>query len=435
MIGGRFKLASVAAAGMLMGGVSAQAADLGGNCCADLEERVAELEATTARKGNRVVSLEVSGHVHEAVLLWDDGFDSGAYIATSNYSRTRFRFRGSAKINADWSAGYLIELGLRQSGSTSGADQTTNSGAGVDIRHQALHVKSNSLGTLWLGHTSFAVDGVADICLGCTISSSHEANLGWGGFRLRRAGTGAFITNGNTGSVATGALVVTPTFFTLGDIGAGSLTTSNGARDQIIRYISPTIAGFVLSADTQLDEAAGDNARWSAALRYAGEFGAIRVAGGIGYFEEDTRDGWGGSLSMQHTPTGLFISGSYEQEDDSALTIAGGRDTSKNWSIVAGVSGKWSSLGNTTLWARYGEYDGQNIDANDGGVLDSWGESDVISLGINQKISAAAMEVYVSYYHVESQLNQFNALGLLAAPGTVALEDFDAVIIGARIQF
>src|SRR5215831_8130585 len=29
---------------------SAKAADLGGDCCADLEERVAELEATTARK-------------------------------------------------------------------------------------------------------------------------------------------------------------------------------------------------------------------------------------------------------------------------------------------------------------------------------------------------------------------------------------------------
>src|SRR2546425_88950 len=30
-----------------------RAADLGGDCCADLEERVAELEATTARKGNK----------------------------------------------------------------------------------------------------------------------------------------------------------------------------------------------------------------------------------------------------------------------------------------------------------------------------------------------------------------------------------------------
>src|SRR3989442_1240409 len=59
MIGGLLKSASrlalLAAAGLFLGGVampSAKAADLGGDCCADLEERVAELEATTARKGN-----------------------------------------------------------------------------------------------------------------------------------------------------------------------------------------------------------------------------------------------------------------------------------------------------------------------------------------------------------------------------------------------
>ena len=42
--------------GLILGtSVSAQAADLGGDCCGDLEERIAELEATTARKGNRKV--------------------------------------------------------------------------------------------------------------------------------------------------------------------------------------------------------------------------------------------------------------------------------------------------------------------------------------------------------------------------------------------
>ena len=59
-------IAIAAAAGLFA--TSAMAADLGigGNCCADLEERVAELEATTARKGNRVVSLTVYGRVTRA---------------------------------------------------------------------------------------------------------------------------------------------------------------------------------------------------------------------------------------------------------------------------------------------------------------------------------------------------------------------------------
>lgn len=77
MIGGFLKstsgMALLATAGIVMFSVSAQAADLGGNCCADLEERVAELEATTARKGNRKVSLQVYGQVSEAVIWWNDG--------------------------------------------------------------------------------------------------------------------------------------------------------------------------------------------------------------------------------------------------------------------------------------------------------------------------------------------------------------------------
>ena len=44
------------------------AADLGSSCCADLDARVAELEATLARRGNRRVGLEVYGLVNEALL-------------------------------------------------------------------------------------------------------------------------------------------------------------------------------------------------------------------------------------------------------------------------------------------------------------------------------------------------------------------------------
>jgi hypothetical protein len=67
----------LAAAGLFASGVAlpsaAQAADLGGDCCADLEERVAELEATTARKGNRRVSLTISGQVQTSIMAWDAG--------------------------------------------------------------------------------------------------------------------------------------------------------------------------------------------------------------------------------------------------------------------------------------------------------------------------------------------------------------------------
>ena len=62
------RIAIAAALGLTLGGFAfkatpARAADLGGDCCADLEERVAELEATTVRKGNKKVSVTISGWV------------------------------------------------------------------------------------------------------------------------------------------------------------------------------------------------------------------------------------------------------------------------------------------------------------------------------------------------------------------------------------
>ena len=73
----KYSLSALAAAGLLAGSFAtgANAADLGGNCYADLEERIAELEATTARKGNRKVSLTISGWVAEQVTFWDDGVE------------------------------------------------------------------------------------------------------------------------------------------------------------------------------------------------------------------------------------------------------------------------------------------------------------------------------------------------------------------------
>src|SRR2546427_13168083 len=116
MIGGLVsnvsRLALIAAAGLFVGGVampSAKAADLGGDCCADLEERVAELEATTARKGDRKMSLTITGQVNRMIMLWDDGSSRGAYYGIDNVnSSSRFSFLGSAKISPNLSAGFEI---------------------------------------------------------------------------------------------------------------------------------------------------------------------------------------------------------------------------------------------------------------------------------------------------------------------------------------
>src|SRR5512145_2819701 len=101
-----------ALAGLLLSAGAAQSADLGGNCCADLEERVAELEATTVRKGNRRVSLTLSGQVNRSILYWNDDFDDDIYIVDNAISNSRFRLTGTGKINADLTAGFYIEMDM-----------------------------------------------------------------------------------------------------------------------------------------------------------------------------------------------------------------------------------------------------------------------------------------------------------------------------------
>ena len=143
MIGGLLKstssLAVVAAAGMFIGGLTltpAQAADLGGDCCADLEERVADLEATTARKGNRKVSLKITGFVSRTIGWYEDDFGSSEFYSAGNGpGGSSFQFTGSAKLTSTWTAGYSIRARLdtdRNSGALDNAGESggTRFGAG-----------------------------------------------------------------------------------------------------------------------------------------------------------------------------------------------------------------------------------------------------------------------------------------------------------------
>lgn len=376
---------------------TAYAADLGGDCCADLEERVAELEATTARKGNRKVSLEVSGHVNQAVLFWNgfgdlgDEIDDSKIINNTN-SESRFRFRGSAQINQEWSAGFLMEMGT---------GDVTNGGS-PSVRHQALYLKSKSVGTVWLGKTGSATDGIMELSL-----ASHDAST-------------------------TGTLAPFDAFIE-DQTGLGLNNPFDGGRTNVVKYISPSLAGFSLSA-AWMEE---DN--FDIALRFANEVGQFRIVAGAGYRKEDVsadvvlgptggdRTFWGGSASVQHLPTGLFVDGLYGRSDglqtisldldqyvplislkpisigvDTELTTYGGR---------AGFAKKLFAVGKTTL---YGEYTVLEIDGTSM-------EPKVYGLGIVQDIDAAAMSIYASYRHYDLDMGTDDTA--------------DVFLVGSKIRF
>src|SRR5215475_7993416 len=144
------RLLVAASAALLMGAYThapAKAADLGGDCCSDLEDRVAELEATTVRKGNKKVSVTLYGQLNRAILWWDDHVESNTYSVDNNYESSRFGLKGSAKIAGDWSGGYRfeVETTLANSARTNQFDDDTINGlvagraTSTNVRHSFIY--------------------------------------------------------------------------------------------------------------------------------------------------------------------------------------------------------------------------------------------------------------------------------------------------------
>ena len=167
----KFRVGALVAAGVLAGGfaTSASAADLGGNCCADLEERIAELEATTARKGNRKVSLTVSGWVGQQVMWWDDGAESNAYVTDLGSTLgSHVKFTGQATILPGWTAGYVLHIEAIGSDSLTtsqnqpdGVNALTGTHNGVSTLQSFWFLKSDQLGKVSVGKQSDAADNSA----------------------------------------------------------------------------------------------------------------------------------------------------------------------------------------------------------------------------------------------------------------------------------
>lgn len=351
----------------MMGAVTtpAASADLGSSSgLADLEERVAELESLAARKGNRKVSLEVYGHVNYSLLHtnlsidtpWGSDSLSKWNLTNNTNSQTRFGFRGSAKITNATSAGYNIEIGTSNGvGYTGTADQA------LTIRHSFLWIDNQTLGRFSIGKTSTATDGIVEIDVS------------------------------NTGTASTLMSFEPLSGSRLG----GANGPWDGGRAEVVKYATSSLAGFIASASW----ATNDEKSWDAALRYAGEFGGFRTAAGIGYRENKVAitstvtKTTGGSASVMHVATGLFVNGAYGDQRNGTITFLGfpilSFDAMKGWHVQAGIERKWFDLGKTTF---YGEIlDDKLTQGADSATIKGFG------FGAVQGIDAAAMDVYMAY--------------------------------------
>ena len=402
---------------------AAYAADLGGDCCADLEERVAELEATTARKGNRKMGLTISGRVNYNVLWWNensagrvrtdlkpDDDKSDVYFGNVGRNESEFVLKGDGKISADMTAGFSMEVynDPTANGGVAHTQFTDQHGPNLQGRTTYVFLKSKTAGELRLGsqylasHDGFYADVGGDT-IGRFAQTREIAK-----FQLRDS-TGTLVSSYNS-----------------------ILRPIEDSRDNQLQYISPAFAGLTFKASY------GGSDTWSTGLGYDNKFGTFSVKAAVGYYVASEIDGvtggiqdikaigltnsslrvLGASASAGESVSGLFITGEYGR----AYSDIDGRNDVTNWMIKGGWQKNVTALGNTAV---YGSYFKQND------LLKNGTSGHVLAIGIDQALDDVASNVYLQY-----QRDSYDTDGaLLNGANPVNSQSIDAVIGGMIVRF
>lgn len=452
-------MAALGAAGLPK---EARAADASGDCCADLEERVADLEAAVARTGSNKVSVKLFGKLNKAVLFWNDGAEHKTYVVDNSYEPTRFGFTGYGKIGGDWTAGYVMEMETRPAGSQYlnqfDNDNQNNPAGGLNIRHSYWYVDNPNLGQVRLGLTATPIYNInkdTDVsALEEDMTADEKMNRS---FFLRPAGfdTTSGLSNLRWSDISR--------CYSSADAFVCS-TRRNG-----VAYWSPVWNGFSVSAAYFQQDI------WGAAVRYQEEWGdKFQVGAGAGYekigdepipsgsvvpaaIDRDINE-WAASASIKHLPTGLFAftAWSWSQNHDSNAIHAGvftgtsdplmtgadfrlgiQRSVIKlgDSSAFGGFSNIHDGVGAGTGLGRIpanrlivaGTFANVGVDTEiTGSNVDKW------YLGVDQAIDSANMHIYAVFEHLTPEVSLVDSgLDHVAAP----LDNFSLFYTGARIYF
>jgi predicted porin len=393
-----------------------------------LEGRIAELEQTVPHAGTRALQLSIYGQVNRALLHWNDGFDSGTAGVDNHTSSSRFGFVGRAGIAPGWSAGYRLEFETAFPASNetfNGAGWDLGLGGSFRIRQSYWDLASKGLGRLSVGYQSPATDDITLINLGSQVNDAalHFNNAFTIGLDLPGA------------PLATG-------------LSWGQLAhTVDSFRDNFVRYDTPTMGGFMLSA-------AFSNDVWDGALRYRNGGGGLRFAGGAGYMRDDALkfEDVRGSASLIHDASGLYasIAGGWRR---AAHTVPIEGDDARFHYVQLGLSRHWLASGKTTLYVDHGVYRNFNV-AEILGIFPGteqvpWGtlvETEVRrwGLGIEQAVDSANLLLYAQAHFYDPAIRGFPCDTVGVSPcgtdrrdevTTLPAASWQGVVVGARIQF
>ncbi len=466
-------MSALAAAGLFATVGGASAADLGGDCCADLEERVAELEATTVRKGNRKVSLTITGWVSEGIMWWDDGTESNVYqVHDSTDLASNVIFTGSANITSDASAGYLMQVMFDHANAIFVNQDNDDANFGVTIQQSYWFMKSKQYGKVSVGKMQAAADNAVILTDFTGTLFQHNAVTFEGVSMALTPSGGTRPANNPLGFlVGVGPNPSLGTLLVCNTLRQGIGNDCAGERTNAIRYDTPTFAGF--SASTSF----GEDDVWDLTGRWAGEFGGFKLSFATAYswvngdgqvatgirrdINNQTIDveHWQIGGTIKHLASNLWFHGYYTDQDVSSENQPAFLEDGESFYLKAGWSPKLNPLGTTHFVGEYREnHDtfGSAFQQGSGFACGAWGASggnigaacggganaaiDVTGsevtawgVGLVQEIDAASMNLWIKYRHYESEID-FIDRGT-GAGGTQDFNDIDLVFGGAHIFF
>ena len=409
------------------------AADISGDCCADLEARIAQLKATTARKGNRKVKLTVSGYVAQEITWWDDGGERNAYLhGLGPTQATHVKLNGEAVISPGWKAGHLIRIQnlsdnpFGRSGAAAMDQNSSTFNQGLNLQMSYWYLQSEAFGTLSIGKLAPAAKSIAMFTdkSGTQIIDNDTFLDGFPQFIIRSGGD------------------LSPAGLTWGQLAFCYAQNAplggdcDGLVMNAVRYDTPLFAGFSASASWGQDD------DWQIGARYAGEKLGFKVLLGVGYsgstdeklsvvlpslIEKDSRYFQAGGYA-EHVDTGLFLHVAFGREDNGGSRLAGNATppNGEHWFLKGGVRRKWTPLGATIVYGDAGKYiDQVGPAAVSLGITSS--ELNQFGGGIVQELDSVSMSVWLKYRQQSAEISGAGAMG--------PLEDLQTLSMGVLVSF
>ena len=283
------------------------------------------LVAGTAVQAQTAPTVQVYGQVTRALLWADDGEQNKWFHVDNEASGTRFGITGTGQALPALRFGFRIELDVQSNESqrvTFGTATTpgivsnfsgTTSNAGFNERHMDAWVEGG-WGRVNIGQGDGAANGASESDLSGTglANGIGVADLG-GGFAHRNA-AGALTNN---------------------TIGATINQQDFESRYDRLMYVTPTFGGF----RGQLSWGQNGNGDIKeASVWYGAKMGGLgELAAALGWSEAGLpavgvtkRETFGGSVSWLHG-SGLNLTYSYTNRDNSVAATAAGRDSTFNY--------------------------------------------------------------------------------------------------------